>query len=271
MQQIINFIIRNKTFLLYVLLFSLSVLFTIQNHSFHRSKFVNSANFLSGGIYQIVNNINKYFDLNYQNAILQEENNKLKTIVFNTNATSDSLAVEYHSYATNYNLIPAILIKNNYSFSNNILLINRGNRDSIKEDFGVITSKGILGIIDHTSNKYATVLSILNTKSRISAQLKATNHFGTLRWDGRSHDMVQLVDIPSKAMIREGDTIMTSGRSAIFPKGIPIGTIASYQLDAAEDFYELNISLFNDMTNIEHVYVIQNKDAQEIDQLLNTE
>ncbi|MBQ0786617.1 MAG: rod shape-determining protein MreC, partial [Oceanihabitans sp.] len=164
---------------------------------------------------------------------------------------------------------PAIVIKNNYTFSTNLLLIDKGKRDSIKQDFGVITSKGILGIVDHTSTKYATVLSILNTKSKISAQLKRTNHFGTLKWNGKSPELVQLVDIPSKAKLLQGDTIMTSGRSAIFPKGVLIGIVKDFKLDAAEDFYEINVTLFNDMTNMEHVYVIENKDAKEMYNLIN--
>ncbi|MFD2822069.1 rod shape-determining protein MreC [Lacinutrix iliipiscaria] len=269
MQQIINFILRNKSFLLYLLLFSFSVLFTIQNHSYHKSKFVNSANFLSGGIYNSVNNVSQYFDLKTHNLLLQEENNRLKSILFNTNKNTDSTYTDSLNYSSNYKLSPALVIRNNYTFSNNILLINKGKRDSIQQDFGVITSKGILGIIDHTSHKYATVLSILNTKSQISAQLKKTSHFGTLNWNGNSSEFVQLIDIPSKARLIKGDTIVTSGRSAIFPKGIPIGTIENYKLDAAEDFYEINVALFNDMTNIEHVYIIHNLDRQEINNLIN--
>jgi len=269
MQQIVNFIIRNKSFLLFLILFSFSVLFTIQNHSYHKSKFVNSANFLSGGIYNSVNSISQYFDLKSHNLLLQEENNRLKSIVFNTDQNLDSSYSDNLKYTSTYKLTPAIIIKNNYTFSNNILLIDKGQRDSIQQDFGVITSKGILGIVDHTSNKYATVLSILNTKSKISAQLKKTNHFGTLSWNGKSPEIVQLGDIPSKAILGIGDTIMTSGRSAIFPKGIPIGVIAGFKLDAAEDFHEINVTLFNDMTNIEHVHIIQNIDRLEIDNLIN--
>ena len=57
MQQIINFIIRNKTFLLFLLLFTISLFLTIQSHSYHKSKFINSANFLTGGVYNSAHNI----------------------------------------------------------------------------------------------------------------------------------------------------------------------------------------------------------------------
>ena len=126
----------------------------------------------------------------------------------------------------------------------------------------------IIGIIDKTSNNYATVLSILNTTSKISAQLKKTNHFGTLTWNGKSPEFTQLIDIPKIAPVVAGDTIITSGRSSIFPKGVPIGVVEDFELDQAENYYEINVRLFNDMTNIEHVYVIENVNVQELNNLL---
>jgi len=269
MQQIVNFIIRNKTFLLFLLLFLVSLLFTIQSHSYHKSKFINSANFLSGGVYNTSNSVSKYFDLIEQNKILQEENNRLKSLIFNSTQQRESNYIDSTSFNKKYKFTTAQVIKNSYTQTNNILTINKGLRDSIKQDLGVITSKGILGIIKNTNNKYATVLSILNTTSRISAQLKKTNHFGTLRWNGVSPKIIQLTDIPKIAPVIKGDTITTSGRSAIFPKGVPIGTIESFKLDAAENYYEINVVLFNDMTNIEHIYIIENKDKEALTNLLN--
>lgn len=268
MQQIINFIIRNKLFLLFLLLFSISLIFTIQSHSYHKSKFINSANFLSGGIYNTINNTSQYLNLKSQNKLLVEENNTLKSILYNTENVIDSVVLD-STHTKNYKFSTANIIRNSYSSTDNILLLNKGKNDSIKQDFGVVTTKGIVGIIDRISNNYATVISILNTTNKISAQLKKTNHFGSLVWDGNSPNIIQLIDVEKIAPVTKGDTIITSGRSSIFPKGIPIGTIKDFELDAAENYYEINITLFNDMTNIEHVYIIENKDILEINNLLN--
>ena len=134
---------------------------------------------------------------------------------------------------------------------------------------GLIGTKGILGIVDEVSHKYATVISILNSNSKISAQLKKTNHFGTLTWNADSPEFIHLIDIPKIAPVNKGDTIVTSGRSAIFPKNIPIGIVNDFKLDIAENFYEITVKLFNDMTSVEHVYIIENLDALEIGNLLN--
>ena len=270
MQQIINFFLRNKVFLLYLFLMFLSVVFTIQSHSYHKSRFINSANFLTGGIYNSVNDVQSFFNLRHQNKLLQEENNYLKSILYNSQAELNNV-YDSTQFREKYKLTPARIIKNSYALSNNVLTLNKGKKDSIKQDFGVITSKGILGIVDNTSNRFATVLSILNTNIKISAQLKNTNHFGSLGWDTKSPNIVQLTEIPKIAVLKKGDTIITSGRSIIFPKGIKIGTIENFELDDAENFYTIQVKLFNDMTNIEHVYIIENKDKEEINSLLSDE
>ena len=269
MQQIINFFLRNKTFLLYLFLLFLSLVFTIQSHSYHKSRFINSANFFTGGIYNSVNNVQSFFNLKEQNKLLQEENNYLKSVLYNSVGELNETFIDSLPFQGNYKLTAARVIKNSYALTNNVLTLNKGNKDSIKQDFGVITSKGILGIVDETSNKYATVLSILNTNVKISAQLKNTNHFGSLEWDTKAPNKVQLREISKIAPLKKGDTIITSGRSFIFPKNIPIGTIESFKLDDAENFHTIEVNLFNDMTNIEHVYIIENTDKNEINDLLN--
>lgn len=267
MQQIINFIIRNKNFLLFFFLFCIAILFTIQSHSYHKSKFISSANFLTGGIYNSVNNVSSYFSLTSQNQLLAEENKRLRALLQNSSLEVDSIYIDSLTFNKTYRFYNANVIKNSYALSNNFLTINRGEKDSVKQDFGVISSKGIIGIIDKTSNGYATVISVLNTTSQVSAKLKKSNHYGSLEWDGKSAEIVQLIDIPRIAPVQIGDTIVTSGRSAIFPKGVPIGVIEAFNLDRAENFYEIDVRLFNDMTNIEHVYIIENIDAEEIKNL----
>lgn len=268
MQQIINFIIRNKNFLLFLLLFGIGLILTIQSHSYHKSKFVSSANFLSGGIYNSVNNINAYFDLKSQNELLAEENRHLNELLFNSK-TDDSIT--YDEFAPiNYKYTSANVIRNSYNLTNNFLLINRGKNDSIKEDFGVISSLGIVGIIDDVSNNYAKVISILNSKSSISATLKKSGHIGSLTWNTNAPNIIQLIDVEKIAPVSKGDTIVTSGQSLIFPKNIPVGTVLNFKLDATENFYEIDVQLFNDMTNIEHVYIIENTNKQEIESLLES-
>ncbi|MCC1483985.1 rod shape-determining protein MreC [Winogradskyella immobilis] len=264
MQQIFNFVIRNKTFLLFLLLFGIALSLTIQSHSYHRSKFINSANSITGGVYGAFSGIDQYFSLKSQNALLLEENNKLRSQIFNYSNETDSILIDSSFSKQKFRSIPAKVYSNSYSRPKNYLTLNKGKRDSIKQDFGVITSKGIVGIIDNTSNGYSTVLSILNENSAINAQLKSSNQIGSLRWNTISPYIVQLEDISKFANIAIGDTIITGGQSSIFPKGIGIGTIASFEENTNGDTYNIEVKLFNDMTNIGHVFIIENLDIEEI-------
>ncbi len=269
MQQIINFVIRNKTFLLFFLLFSLALALTIQSPSYHRSKFINSANGITVGVYSLSNSIDRYFNLENENRLLAEENKRLREALFNLNTSLNSSFIDTSYSDRNYRVITAEVYKNSYSSTNNYLTINKGINDSIKPDFGVITSKGIVGIIDNISGNYATVLSILNKKSRINAKLKSTDHKGSLTWDGKSPHITQLEDISTFAPVKIGDTIETGGQSAIFPKGIGIGIVDDIEKDVSGDTYTLQVKLFNDMTNIGAIYILENLDRSEIIDLEN--
>ena len=264
MQQIIFFLIRNKNFLLFIALFSISIFLTIQTHSYHKNKFVNSSNAITGGIYSIKSSITDYFNLREKNKILINENTRIRKQLESYKSKVVNQNIDTNSILSKYYFVSAKVINNSFSKTKNKLTINKGKRDSIQLDLGVITSKGIVGIIDNVSNKYATIQSILNTNSQINAKLKNVKHFGSLVWNAEDPNVIQLIDIPRLAPVKIGDTIVTGGRSTIFPEGILIGAVIDFELTEDENSQNLNIQLFNDMTNLEHVYIIDNIDTQEI-------
>lgn len=261
MQQIINFLIRYKIFLLYTFLLLISLIFTFQSHSYHQSKFLNSANFFSGSIYEASNNITSYFKLREENRNLIKENELLRFQLYNK---QESFAPIADSILQSYTVVEGRIVKNSFSDQRNYITINKGSLDSVSQDMGVITDKGILGIVENTSNNFATVQSILNEKSNINAKIKNSNHFGSLVWNTKDYNTVQLIDIPRLVPLTIGDTIVTGAMSSIFPENIPIGTIQKFDLDTSKSFYFIDVALFNDMTNLKNVYIIQNLNREEI-------
>ena len=264
MQQIFNFILKNSNRLLFLLLLGISLSLTIQSHSYHRSKIISSANFLSGGVYEKINNISEYLNLRTQNDALAEENARLRSILFNAKDTASAPKLDSIKGLHPTDIIVSKVIHNSYNSHENYLTLNSGGLQGVKSDMGVINSLGIVGIIDNTSPRYATVLSLLNIKSQINAKIKKSNHFGSLVWNGKSTGFVQLIDIPRLAAIRKGDTIVTGGQSVIFPENLNIGTVDKIYIDNQTNYYTLDIKLFNDMTNLGHVYIIKSKDREEI-------
>ena len=200
MQQIISFLYKNKYFILFLLLESFAIFFTIQSHSYHRSKFINSANFVSGGLFNKINNFKEFLLLKEENVRLAEENVQLKNILNQRDKTVSQKSIteiDTVNYNQKYSYISAKVINNNYRKNNNYLTIDKGSSSNIKSDLGVINSKGIIGITKSVSNRYATVLSILNVNSRINVKLMKSDHFGSLSWNNQDYNTVQLLDLPN--------------------------------------------------------------------------
>lgn len=261
MQQIINFIVRYKIPVLYFFLLIVSLAFTAQSHSYHRSRFFNSANWVSGILYNTSHSITHYFSLGTENEKLLEENRRLRQLLFNQ---EEADSIDLDSASSTYVVRKARVIKNSYASPNNYITINRGRRDSVQQDMGVITSEGVLGIVEHVTGRFAAVQSILNTKSIINAKIKNTDYFGSLTWDTRRYNVVQLEDIPRVVPVLVGDTIVTGAMSSIFPENIPIGVIREFEREESESFYRIDVELFNDMANLSDVYIIENRDRPEL-------
>ena len=259
MRQIIDFFVRNKNFILFLSLFSFSLILIFSNSRYHNSLVLNSTNSLTGRIFETTNFISSYLNLKNENESLNKENTELKKLIYNySKSTIDGVK---------YEVFNSKVIKNSYSLNNNYLTINIGNIDSISEDMGVVSNKGIIGITDRVSKNYSRVISVLNTKLNLNAKLKKSNHFGILNWNGLNYSTVQLIDLPKQTKINIGDTIITGGNSFIFPEGVLIGNVSSFKLDDTQNYIEAEISLFNDMTNIKNVYIIRNNDLEELKKL----
>ena len=264
MQQIFNFILKNSNRLLFLLLLVISLSLTIQSHSYHKSKIISSANFFTGGIYEKINNIDEYFGLREKNNELALENARLKSILFNQKDTTKLPQIDTIKGVKKTSIIVSKVIRNPYTTLENYITINNGSASGIKPNMGVINSAGIVGIVENTSKNYATIISLLNVNIKINAKIKKSNHFGTLSWNGKSTGFAQLTDVPRLASVRKGDTIVTGAESRVFPENIGIGTIEKIYIDNETNFYTIDVRLFNDMTSLGHVYIIRNKDREEI-------
>jgi rod shape-determining protein MreC len=267
MQQIFSFILKNSNRLLFLLLLGISLFLTIQSHSFHKSKVISSANFLSGGVYERINSMEEYLHLKEQNEELVLENANLKSLLFKSQDTLKAPNLDSLKGVLPKDIIVTRVIHNSYNVYDNFLTLKAGANSGVKPDMGVINSLGIVGIIDNVSTNYSTVVSILNVKSQINAKIKNSDHFGSLTWNGKSTGFVQLIDVPRLASVKKGDTIVTGGQSVIFPENIGIGTIYKLETDRETHYYTITVKLFNDMTNLGYVYIIKSKDNEEIKNL----
>ena len=288
MQQIIDFIIRKKDVVVYIVLLIFSLALVFNSSYFHKSKIILFSNSIANYSTENFNYLNEYFELKKINSNLLEENLFLKNQLekINKNISLDSLTNINFSYKN------AKVISNNLSSFKNRLVINKGIKDGLKTEMGVISSDGIVGIIDNTTKRYSSIMSILNIEMKINAKVKRTEHFGTLEWDGFDTRHLTLNDISETAKIKVGDSIITGGMSLIFPEGINIGTVSKIisqnethsntkgiaikisvrddsiiDYDIRENYLNIEVKLHNDMSNLNNVYIIESFNKKEFQKL----
>ncbi len=132
---------------------------------------------------------------------------------------------------------------------------------------GVVDQNGVVGIVNVVGDHSARVISLLNPKMRLSCKVKGREYFGSLVWDGKSPHEALLEEMPRHERFKKGDTIVTSGYSAVFPPDIPVGTIISHEKEHDDNFYALRIKLFTDFTTLSTVRVIRNSMIDELNMI----
>lgn len=273
MQQLIYFLQKYKYFLYSLLLQLIALILIFNNHNFHRSKFISSTSTVSGSFYSKKTALLGYFNLKNENTKLLEENVQLKNILelirFKNDTVEQTFIVDSTKYHQQYIYVKGKIIKNEYHKPYNFLTVKPGKKEGVDKEMAVINAKGVIGITDNVSKKYARVKSILNRDFKINARFKHSSHFGTLLWNGNNYNITQLTDIPKQAVYKIGDTVITGGKSAIFPEGVLIGTVHKIpkKITSANT---IDIKLFNDMSNINNIYIVKNLHKLEINKLENS-
>jgi rod shape-determining protein MreC len=210
-------------------------------------------------VFTKINDVNEYLSLKEKNKELASENALMKKMLFNRKDTLITSKTLFRNDLNNFNVVVGKVVRNSFNSRENYITINAGKALGIKTDMGVINDKGVVGIVEKTSKDFATIQSILNIKSKINAKIKNSDHFGSLVWDGKNVGFAQLIDVPRLASLRKGDSIVTGGNSDIFPENIPVGKIDKIFIDRKTNYYTINVRLFNDMTALGYIYIIENK------------
>ena len=266
MQSIINSIVKNRNLIIYLFLSFITFNYLYNNSSVHYSGFGKAETFISGSTSSIFSFINSYFNLRHENNKLIEENLELKKI---ESKFIDFYGAKEIAESNIDNTISAKVILNSVNKSRNIIVINKGELNGINKDMGVISSRGIVGIIKDITNNYSSIVSLLNTDLKINAIVKKSSTIGSISWNGLDPRIVQLNDIPLSSSIKVGDTIVTGGMSFYFPRGILIGKIEDYDNSSLEGYYSIDVSIFNDFSSLSNLYVLERTDNDEIKSLLN--
>lgn len=246
---------------------------TIQQKNYQRTAFINSANSISGGAYSTVNNVQDYFHLRSVNDELQAENAELRAQLLTSlrRVNGDYFQVVDTLYQQKYIYRLADVISNNYTSANNYITLNMGSNDGVIEEMGVISPTGIVGIVGAVSDNFCTVISFLHPKTEISCKLKSNGVSGFLKWVGKDISKAVISDIPITTRVNQGDSVLTSGYSSVFPAGIYIGKIVKTEKDLENQTQRIEVDLNIDYSALNKVYVVENLFKNEIEELSKKE
>ncbi len=267
MRNLIAFLIRNSSWFVFAILEVFCVFLLYQNNSYQRSIFFNTFNEISGRVYHISGSVKTFLNLQSTNEELVMQNGKLEQQVLALESklrkqVQDSAKVNAFlrdslHQEKNYDFTVAHVENNSISQLNNYITINKGSKDGIKPEMGVVSTSGIVGFVKDVSPNFAIVLPVLNPKFRQSCKVKNTNSFGTLSWDGKDSRYAYLDELPRHQKVKQGDTIVTCGFSRMFPEGVLVGVVDGFNKKTDDNFYNLKVRLFTNFSNLSFVRVIK--------------
>lgn len=218
-------------------------------------------------VWGLSQNVSDYFSLKSQNDSLAQENFRLKAKLeaLEAHIADSILAAKIYSKSDidGFRFIPAKILKISDNSQHNYLIINRGEADGIEKGTGVITEQGAIGVIDAVSKNFSFARSFKNHGMNISARLGSNGAAGPLSWDGIHSNVALLKEIPHHIAITPGDTVYTSGYSSIFPADIPLGVVESSHIVNGST-HNIKVVLFEDLTSLKYVTIVQNLNKDEI-------
>lgn len=265
MRNLIRFLSKNSLVFIFLFLQFIAFLLLVQNNNYQNSKFFNSSNFLIGNLYSTINNVNDYFNLKSVNAELAEQNARLQnqSITSFTKVFGTTVEIKDTSYHQKYLYTSAKVINSSTNKRNNYITLDKGKINGIEAGMGVISGLGVIGTVKNVSENFCSVMSVLHEKNAVSAKIKNSEYFGSLNWELGNYREASLNDIPNHAKLNVGDTIITSGYSAIYPEGVLVGRIKKFNLDEGSNFYEIIVELSVDYKKLSHVFIVKNTMKEE--------
>lgn len=259
MRNLLNFLARFNNLIIFLILESITLYLLSTGNSYHNTNVVKATRGLAYRFEQVVNNSRNYLRLREINQALAMKNTTLQNYLENNIRYSDSLFFSVHDtiHFQQYVHTSAQVVNNTINRQKNFFTLNKGKDQGLGVDMAVVADDGAAGIIVGCSKNFSVVMSLLNIDFRLSARIKSNGYFGSLTWDGKDYRYAVLSEIPQHVTFGVGDTIETTGYSAVFPEGVMIGTINDFEKSGG-DFYRIRVLLKTDFKKLHYLDVIGN-------------
>jgi len=267
MRNLLHFFLRNYIVFLFLLLEGISFILIFQFNAFQRSGFISHTRSITSALQENFSGFRSYFHLRTENEILSFENARLRNELSKKGIFEKVPGFVIDTISqTAYHYIPSRVITSSVNSQYNYLTINKGRLQGVYPDMAAISETGVVGIVVAVSDNYATLIPILNRNFRLSARFKKNKFFGIIEWEGRSPDYASFKEIPVHVNVQPGDTVVTSGFSAVFPEDILVGIVEDV-IDSGGNFHEIKVRLTTDYRRLYHVNLIRFANKAEIEEL----
>lgn len=270
MRNLLNFLLKYNYWFLFLLLEVASFVLLFRFNHYQQSVFFSSANVVTGKVLDVSGGITSYFhlksvneDLLDRNMQLEQQINNLERVLLAYQVDSSQLNSIKNLPSTDYELFKAHVINNSLNQVDNYITLNKGSKDGIRPEMGVVDGNGVVGIVYETSPHYSVVISVLNSKSSISCKIVGSEYFGYLKWEHGDSQYAYLKDLPRHAEFNLGDTVVTSGYSTVFPEGIVVGTVDDMSDSNDGLSYLLKVKLATNFGKVSDVRVIAKTGQEE--------
>jgi rod shape-determining protein MreC len=260
MRNLFQFVWRNHFVFLFLLLEVVSFSLIVTYNHYPEAVYFRFSQQVNGELHKLTSNMASYVHLREENNQLAAENAILRSGSAGAWLKTDTVSFWKTDtlYRQHYRFMPSGVVSNSVNKRNNFIMLNKGSKNGVKIDMGVIGPKGVVGIVVAVSSNFSTVMSALHNASVVSAVVKKNDQLGSVTWEGGNYAYAKLNNISGQVKIAKGDTIITSGFSLIYPKGIPIGTIEKFSLNTDDNYYDITIKLATDFNSLNHVYIVNN-------------
>ena len=285
MRNLLQLILRYSNFLLLLGLEVVAFVFVLRGNKYQQVAAAGAANVVTSSIQLMSDNIASYFRLRADNAQLLEENARLNaeilellngqtrqrdvndTIMTRQREPLSSEETPYIRADLDYSFIPARVIAFSDDRHHNYLTLNKGARDGVTPDMGVIGKDGIVGVVQSVSTHFSVVAPVIHEGIFISAMIRKNDYMATLHWHAPNTRRAALEDVARHVDVQLGDTIVTSGMSAIFPADVPVGIVSDVSLGEGDSYYDIDVALATDFNSLRTVHILNYTHRAELDSI----
>lgn len=269
MQNLLQFIRTNFHIFLFLILQGISLFALIRFNTYHQSIFFSTSSTVNGSILDKRKNVINYFSLKSENQRLKEENILLRTrgtenyLFF----SSDTLVAKDSNQKVQYSYLPAKVIYNNIRKQKNYFTLDRGKAHGVTKGMGVISPLGVAGLVVDVSEHFCVAMSILNSDFVLTPKINGQIHYGNVNWNGKNPNLIQITKISDHYDIKVGQEVTTTEFGHYFPQNIKIGNIASVEKMNEGKYWDIDVELATDMSQLGEVYIVRNVFRSELNQL----